>query len=205
MSVTLLVFLCGLLIESCIAGNENAMVKEQIVPEIVDTAPNEVAEITYPSGAKANMGKILTPTQVSGQPTIKWNSDPNSFYTIVMVDPDAPSRANPFMREWNHWIVGNVPGDDISKGEVLTAFVSSGPPKDSGLHRYVIFIYKQDKELSFDEPRLPNNSADQRANFSVRNFAKKYNLEGPIAGNFYLAEWDSHVPIVHKQLGIDNI
>uniref|UniRef100_A0AAR5PTH2 Phosphatidylethanolamine-binding protein n=1 Tax=Dendroctonus ponderosae TaxID=77166 RepID=A0AAR5PTH2_DENPD len=186
MSVTLLVFLCGLLIESCIAGNENAMVKEQIVPEIVDTAPNEVAEITYPSGAKANMGKILTPTQ-------------------VMVDPDAPSRANPFMREWNHWIVGNVPGDDISKGEVLTAFVSSGPPKDSGLHRYVIFIYKQDKELSFDEPRLPNNSADQRANFSVRNFAKKYNLEGPIAGNFYLAEWDSHVPIVHKQLGIDNI
>lgn len=63
MSFTLLVLFCGLLIGSCIAVNESDMIKEQIVPDVVDTAPNEVADITYPSGAKANMGEILTPTQ----------------------------------------------------------------------------------------------------------------------------------------------
>lgn len=32
-------------------------------------------------------------------------------------DPDAPSRAEPTFREWHHWLVVNIPGTDISKGE----------------------------------------------------------------------------------------
>jgi hypothetical protein len=36
--------------------------------------------------------------------------DSNSFYTLVMSDPDAPSRSNPKMREWRHWVVGNIHG-----------------------------------------------------------------------------------------------
>jgi phosphatidylethanolamine-binding protein (PEBP) family uncharacterized protein len=31
-------------------------------------------------------------------------------YTLLMVDPDAPSPDNPAMREWLHWIVTNIPG-----------------------------------------------------------------------------------------------
>jgi len=71
-------------------------------------------------------------------------------------DPDAPSRKEPTYREWHHWLVGNVPGNDISKGEVLSAYIGSGPPPNTGLHRYVFLIYKQPGKLTFDEPRLPN-------------------------------------------------
>lgn len=46
-----------------------------------------------------------------------------------MTDPDAPSRANPTKREWHHWLVVNIPGDNVSEGQVLSGYVGSGPPK----------------------------------------------------------------------------
>lgn len=35
---------------------------------------------------------------------------------------------------------------------------------------------------------------------NTREFAKKYNLGNPIAGNFYQAQYDDYVPILHAQL-----
>lgn len=98
-------------------------------------------------------------------------------------------------------MVGNIPGNDISKGEVLSDYVGSGPPPETGLHRYVFLIYKQSGKLSFDEPRLTNRSGDNRGGFKIQNFVEKYNLGTPVAGNFYQAEYDDYVPILYKQLG----
>lgn len=53
-------------------------------------------------------------------------------------DPDAPSRKEPKYREWRHWVVVNIPGGDVSKGEVCAEYVGAGPPKGTGLHRYII-------------------------------------------------------------------
>lgn len=105
---------------------------------------------------KADNGNILTPTQVKNPPQVKWNAQPDSFYLLCMTDPDAPSRQDPKFREWHHWLVGNIPGNDIAKGDVLSEYVGSGPPEKTGLHRYVFLIYKQPKRLEFDEPRLTN-------------------------------------------------
>jgi len=55
---------------------------------------------------------------MKNQPSVKWEADPNSFYTLLMTDPDAPSRAKPEFREWHHWLVVNIPGNNISEGEV---------------------------------------------------------------------------------------
>jgi len=63
---------------------------------------------------------------------------------IVVLDPDAPSRKEHTYREWHHWLVGNIPGNDISKGETLSEYVGSGPPPETGkikntyLHCYII-------------------------------------------------------------------
>lgn len=73
-------------------------------------------------------------------------------------DPDAPSRAKPEFREWHHWLVGNIPGNDVGKGETLSEYVGSGPPQGTGLHRYVFLVYKQNDKINFDEPRLTNRS-----------------------------------------------
>ena len=104
----------------------------------------------------ANLGNELTPTQVKDKPTLKWNADEDEYYTIILSDPDAPSRANPAIREVRHWYVVNIPGSNVDEGETLFDFIGSGPPKDTGLHRYVFVVFKQPRKLEFDEPRVPN-------------------------------------------------
>ena len=58
-------------------------------------------------------------------------------------DPDAPSPADPKFREWRHSMVVNIPGNDVCKGEVWSEYVGPDPPKNSGLHRYVILGKKK--------------------------------------------------------------
>ncbi|RXG52086.1 Protein D2 [Armadillidium vulgare] len=120
-------------------------------------------------------------------PNIHWNPVVGNYYTLMMVDPDAPSRANPKFREWQHWLVGNIPGSDASQGEILTAYAGSTPPKGTGLHRYVLLVYKQPGKLTFDEEKLSSTSGKGRGNFSAKKFAAKYKLD-LIAGNFFQAQ-----------------
>ncbi|XP_018329658.1 protein D2 isoform X2 [Agrilus planipennis] len=178
-----------------------AFEKHGAVPDVVDKAPTKVLEVSYPSGVKVDEGNILTPTQVKDPPSVKWQADNNEYYLLCMTDPDAPSRKEPAFREWHHWLIGNIPGNDISKGEVLSEYVGSGPPQGTGLHRYVFLLYKQPGKLTFTEKKLTNRSGDGRGKFSIRNLAKKYNLGDPVAGNLYQAEWDDYVPLLYKQLG----
>ncbi|KAI4492280.1 hypothetical protein M0802_009861 [Mischocyttarus mexicanus] len=175
--------------------------KHGVVPDVIDKVPSTLLDVSYPNNLVIEVGKVVTPTQVKDQPTVKWAGDANTFYTLCMTDPDAPSRKDPKFREWHHWLVGNIPGNDVSKGETLSEYVGSGPPEGTSLHRYVFLLYKQPKKLTFDEKRLTNRSADDRGLFSISKFAKKYNLGDPIAGNMYQAEYDDYVPILYKQLG----
>ena len=78
------------------------------------------------------------------------------FFVCVCVclddaDPDAPSRHHPKFREWHHWLVVNIPGCDVSQGEVQLEYVGSGPPKGTKLHRYVFLAYKQAGRISYSD------------------------------------------------------
>lgn len=112
--------------------------------------------MTYPSGAKVNLGNELTPTQVKDIPKIKFDANPTDFHTLMMIDPDVPSRKDPTMREMRHWTVVNIPGNKVTEGKTLFEFIGSGPRKDTGLHRYVILVYKQPGKLNFDEKTVSN-------------------------------------------------
>uniref|UniRef100_A0A2M3Z9F2 Putative phosphatidylethanolamine-binding protein n=1 Tax=Anopheles braziliensis TaxID=58242 RepID=A0A2M3Z9F2_9DIPT len=186
------------LFSSAVAKN---MEKHEVVPDVIPVAPTALAKVSYLSGAVVSEGNVLTPTQVKDVPTVEWNAEGDALYTLCMTDPDAPSRKEPTYREWHHWLVGNIPGGDVAKGETLSAYVGSGPPAGTGLHRYVFLVYKQNGKLTFDEPRLTNTSGDNRGGFAIRKFAEKYKLGNPVAGNFYQAEWDDYVPLLYKQLG----
>ncbi|CAG4958098.1 unnamed protein product [Colias eurytheme] len=172
-----------------------------IIPDVTTIAPSEILNIQYPSGVTVDLGKELTPTQVKDRPNVKWASKDTEYYTLAMVDPDAPSRENPKFREWHHWLVGNIYGGDINKGEVLSDYIGSGPPKGTGLHRYVFLVYRQQEKCDFSKvPKLPNNSGDKRGKFSISKFAQQFKLGTPVAGNFYVAKYDDYVPKLYAKL-----
>ncbi|XP_030752487.1 protein D3-like isoform X2 [Sitophilus oryzae] len=177
-----------------------AFTKNDIVPDVVDHPPTHVASVKYSKG-DVNLGNELAPVDVRKQPEISYPADEKKYYTLIMTDPDAPSRANPTRREFRHWLVVNIPGSDVSKGEVISAYVGSGPPKDTGLHRYIFLVYEQPGKLSFDEKFTSDREVGTRPLFSSRKFAEKYKLELN-AGNYYQAQYDDSVPDLHKQLGL---
>lgn len=144
-----------------------------------------------------DLGNELAPSEVQVAPTVEWNADASSYYTLAMVDPDAPSRAEPTYREIEHWLVVNIPGDDISKGDVIAEYIGSGPPEGSGLHRYAFFLYEQSGKMDFEELQ---ETEVNRYNFSIRKFAEKYEMGSPIAGNFYQAQYEN---ILNKKFRVD--
>ncbi|KAI5635703.1 phosphatidylethanolamine-binding protein domain-containing protein [Phthorimaea operculella] len=180
-----------------------AFQSSKIVPDVIPVAPEGNIELKYSSGAQASQGNELTPTQVKDQPSVSYKAEPGAFYTLIFTDPDNYDGPEPVYREWHHWLVVNIPGDNVSAGEHLSPYIGSGPPKGTGLHRYVYILYKQPGKLSFDEPRLTNKSVDGRAGFSTKKFAEKYNLGVPVAGNFYRAQFDDYVPQLYKGLGVN--
>lgn len=104
-----------------------------------------------------NFGDELTPTSVKDVPKVEWNADPNQLYTLLMVDPDAPSRAEPKLRSFKHWTVINIPGSDVPKGDVVSEYIGAGAPKGTGLHRYVFLAYKQTGgRITYEGPIVSN-------------------------------------------------
>ncbi|KAK7086684.1 Phosphatidylethanolamine-binding protein 1 [Halocaridina rubra] len=178
-----------------------ALKDHEVVPDVVDSAPPHALTVKYGSLEICD-GNVITPTHVFEEPTeITWPTEPNALYTLCMTDPDAPSRKDPKSREFLHWLLVNIPGCDLVKGEALAEYVGSGPPKGTGLHRYVFLAYKQPGPVTCDEPKMPNNSPDNRRKFSIRNFAAKYGMT-LIGANFYLAEYDETSLKVHRQMGL---
>lgn len=74
----------------------------------------------------------------------------------MMVDPDVPSRANR-TSEARHWLVMNIPGCDVQKGDTVDEFFSSAPQLGTGYHRYTLLVFKQPcGKIAYDEPYTSN-------------------------------------------------
>ena len=119
---------------------------------------------------------------------------------MPFIDPDAPSRKEPTRREFRHWLTINIPGNDLTSGESIFQYIGSGPPKDTGLHRYIFLLFKQPEgRIEFDSPYVSDHSSLGRPSTSTKDLISKYGLN-LVAGNFYQAEYDDYVPTLHAQL-----
>jgi len=162
---------------------------DKVVPDALDEIPTSLLSVAYKPGVAADLGNKLKPTDLTQIPTIAWTANAEDFYTLVAIDLDAPSRAQPVNREYQHWLIGNIRGGNISRGETFSEYKAPTPPVGSGLHRYVFLIFKQPGQVQFREPHIDlSKTAPSRTHFSVREFIKKYSLGQPIAGNYFQAQ-----------------
>ncbi|XP_058797813.1 protein D1-like [Phymastichus coffea] len=169
---------------------------EKIVPTLISTAPRSFLPVEY-NGIQIEFGQELTPTLVKDIPKVTWNVGDSEYYTLCMADPDARLSLDVPPFQVLHWLVTNIPGNDIDKGDILAEYRGSGPPKGTGLHRYVFLLFKQPEKLQFDEKFISKTTRTGRVNYSVQNFVDKYKLGIPVAGNMYRAEYDDYVPTLY--------
>ncbi|GAB1599010.1 phosphatidylethanolamine-binding protein homolog F40A3.3-like [Argonauta hians] len=172
-----------------------------LVGRVIDRIPQKQLNVRYGS-SDVQPGVNLTPTMTKHQPQIKFDGEANSYYTLIMNDTDFPSRSEQKMGEFQHWMIVNIPGSDISRGDVLTDYVGPIPSKGTGYHRYVFMLFKQPKgKMEFrGERKINNRTSEGRKMYNMMEFAAKYSLQEPIYGNFFQSEWDDSVPKVYEQM-----
>ncbi|KAJ1270350.1 hypothetical protein BS78_06G047500 [Paspalum vaginatum] len=147
------------------------LVLARVIEDVLDSfTPVTPLRITY-SNRLLLAGVELKPSAVLNKPRVDvGGTDLRVFYTLVLVDPDAPSPSNPSLREYLHWMVVDIPGTTgTSFGQELMFY--ENPVPRFGFHRMVFVLFRQlgGRGTVF--------APDMRHNFNCRNFARQYHLE----------------------------
>jgi len=176
------------------------LANHSIRPDVVTNLAHDVQllEVTYARTKQVQPGQELTPTSVKYPPTsYKWRADKDALYTVILLDPDAPSSKRPLLRNSVHQLTVNVRGNDLTTGHDAAPYIGAGPPQGSGHHRYVFLVYKQSSPV--DPKKLPGFSFMQRGGYKAGKIEQTLEKAGSgaltlVASNFFVAEYDDYVP-----------
>ncbi|CAH7673543.1 phosphatidylethanolamine-binding protein [Phakopsora pachyrhizi] len=184
---------------------KDAFAKEGVVKDVITNfEPKAVMRVFYAPETEAS--KVVIPGQkvlrelTAKQPKflVDFPSETDvsaatkSTFTLIMVDPDAPSRKNPTLGGFRHFLATNVNLNPVNQSTTLEAIISSppistyaqpSPPKGTGFHRYVFLLYSgQPSEASL---KPFQGAKASRTQFNAQNFVDSSGLVGsPIAGTF---------------------
>ncbi|XP_057305965.1 protein D2-like [Hydractinia symbiolongicarpus] len=132
-------------------------------------------------GKNYNISKFTYPPSV-----VLDRANVNQYYTMIMLDPDAPSRDNPTQRSWLHWLVVNIQDADIENSFTAVEYNPPTPPAGSGKHRYIFLLLKQfEKQKEY----IP---ITERGNFDLDDYANEYKLTSLSGFTFFTTEKDNN-------------
>ncbi|CAB4253316.1 similar to Saccharomyces cerevisiae YLR179C Protein of unknown function with similarity to Tfs1p [Maudiozyma barnettii] len=148
-----------------------------------------------------SLGNVLPTETTQDAPTFFYkpfdNVDTSSLYTLVMTDPDAPSRTDKKFSEYCHYVVTDIKFTNANEGGAIVpgqdnvelhSYIGPGPPKGTGLHRYIFLLLKQDSSVkNFSEVKERFNWGYGVPGVGIERWGNENNLK-LIAANYFLAE-----------------
>ncbi|XP_029127943.1 protein HEADING DATE 3A isoform X2 [Cajanus cajan] len=89
----------------------NPLVVGRVIGDVLEPFASSVSmRVVYNNNKDVMNSAELKPSQIINPPRVEvGGNDLRTLYTLVMVDPDAPSPSDPNMREYLHWLVTNIP------------------------------------------------------------------------------------------------
>ncbi|KIP01645.1 hypothetical protein PHLGIDRAFT_112865 [Phlebiopsis gigantea 11061_1 CR5-6] len=190
----------------------SALERENVIPDVIPTfVPTHLFSILYPNGKEVLLGNEFRVDETVDEPAISFapinmpvehadNTVGDSeggvqepSYTLVMLDPDAPTHDNPEFRSFRHWVVtglkspadpGSVSATSSSAAlktrAAVTPYRPPGPRPASGSHRYTFLLFLEPPsatplEIPLDAPEY-RNELEQRRKWSAVDFAQQYGL-----------------------------
>ncbi|KAK4704150.1 hypothetical protein P7C70_g2060, partial [Phenoliferia sp. Uapishka_3] len=165
--------------------------------ELLDRAPWPSSSWTptkelkvYYNEAEAALGNGLESYLAAAAPTLYFKADAGKTYTIICVDPDAPSREDSHASPINHWTLSGLRKDNSEEFEddeeavttlekALVAY--AGPSLKKTGHRYVFFLYENKNGPLLDIEKQTTikegGGIEARFNWDFNKFAKENGLE----------------------------
>ncbi|KPJ11126.1 39S ribosomal protein L38, mitochondrial [Papilio machaon] len=137
-------------------------------------------------------GNVIKPAEAGEQPSVAYESDDNSLWTLVLTSLDGHLTEND--KEYVHWLVANIPSNNIERGDTIIEYLRPFPLKGTGYHRYVFILYKQSEKISYDLKNVTSSSPLEDRTFVTREWYQKHQDSITPSGlAFYQTDWDHTV------------
>ncbi|XP_027351484.1 protein HEADING DATE 3A-like [Abrus precatorius] len=117
------------------------LVVGRVIGDVLEPFTNSVSmRVVYNNNPEVINCCEFKSSEIVNQPRVEVGGDDlRTFYTLIMVDPDAPSPVDPHKREYLHWLVTNIPATTAASfGEEIVRYESPRPT--AGIHRIVFLI-----------------------------------------------------------------
>lgn len=108
------------------------------------------------------------------------NTSVTTTYTLLLIDPDAPTPDDPKFAYWRHWVVSTIPANasGAASGKTLTEYLGPGPKDDSRPHRYLFLLYREPEGLkALTKEDVGGEEFVQRRSFAAKEWVQKHGLE----------------------------
>ncbi|KAG5051046.1 hypothetical protein JHK87_003244 [Glycine soja] len=93
------------------SGSRDPLVVGRVIGDVLDPFECSIPMRVSYNNRDVSNGCEFKPSQVVNQPRINIGGDDlRNFYTLIAVDPDAPSPSDPNLREYLHWETVYAPG-----------------------------------------------------------------------------------------------
>ena len=114
---------------------EQSILAFGVNPDVISDNTANVLNVTFKSPNNNTIainkpGQEISPLDSSLTPEISFNGEDNKVYTLMMIDPDPPSRSLPILKDIVHWMIVNIQGNNIKEGTLLAKY------KGPGIHIY---------------------------------------------------------------------
>ena len=175
-----------------------------LIPQ--DFTPTIHLDVQFPSKPVAN-GTLVRVRDVQSQPTISLlpsssssqnaaatpsqTFSHNQHFTLMLLDPDAPTPDDPKFAYWRHWVVTNISvtapeeegeagsgkGDVVGTGKTLTRYLAPGPKDESGPHRYLFLLFREPEGgLEVEKGEVGGEEFVERRSFGADEFVRRWGL-----------------------------
>ncbi|XP_075229396.1 large ribosomal subunit protein mL38-like [Lycorma delicatula] len=155
--------------------------------------PIVIMDISYKSNegfVPVFRGNDVKPSQASAAPEVVYEAPSNTLWTLILTNPDGHLTHD--NAEYVHWFIGNIPGSDVKKGEVVWDYLQPFPPHGTGYHRYIFVLYKQDKIIDFSKLKKPSPclELDNRTFHTYDFYREHQDVLTPAGLSFFQSDWE---------------
>ncbi|OAQ77961.1 phosphatidylethanolamine-binding protein [Purpureocillium lilacinum] len=110
------------------------------------------------------------------------NVPSSASYTLMLVDPDAPTPEDPKFAFWRHWVLpglqplAGVDGVVAQTKPAVTDYLGPGPKDSSNPHRYLFLLFREPDGLDLTEADVGGHEFPQRRSFDAPAFVEQHKL-----------------------------
>ena len=125
-------------------------------------------------------GNVIEMAKTVAQPKVRIPSDlveEGALYTMLMLCPDHPFRADAEHGHVLHWAVSNITAeggsvDVVEKADVVVPYLHPLPSEDAGLLRYIFVLFKQDARVETATLSETDAGLNARRHFFLHDSAR---------------------------------